>query len=264
MSNTAQPAGIASRATVRVSARGLQLLRDDGAVGQHQLRPGLRASELAGELDPVVLDQRGPDFEAHRLEEGARHGAADQDRVDLREQGLDEVDLAGDLGAAQHRHERTLRVGERLAEVRELLLHQEARHRRLEQARDRLPCWRGRGGPSRTRRSRRGPQGREPLGQRGGRSSPRRDRTGCSPRIATRRAAGGGWPSTASAEVGSARKVTGAPSRPLELAHDGLHRVLRDRDRPWGGRGGRAARRGRRGRAGTGSWGARRGSACRR
>ena len=58
--------------------------------------------------------------------------------VHLGKQRLDEVDLAADLGPAEHGDERPLRLVERLAEVAELLLHQEAGHGRLEQPRDRL------------------------------------------------------------------------------------------------------------------------------
>ena len=94
--------------------------------GQHQLVARLR-HELPGQVEPVLLDQRGAGLEPHRAEEGARHRAAEQDRVDLGQQGLDQIDLAADLGAAEHGDERPLRLVQRLAEVAELLLHQEAR-----------------------------------------------------------------------------------------------------------------------------------------
>ena len=68
-------------------------------------------------LDPLGLDQRVPGLEPHRREEGARHRAANQDVVHLGKQRLDQVDLAADLGPAEHRHERPLRLVERLAEI---------------------------------------------------------------------------------------------------------------------------------------------------
>src|SRR5690606_11425114 len=61
------------------------------------------------------------------LEEGVGHAAADDHAVDLVEQVLDQLDLVGDLGPAEDRQERPLGVLERLAEVLELLLHEQAR-----------------------------------------------------------------------------------------------------------------------------------------
>ena len=45
--------------------------------------------------------------------------------IDLRQQLLDDVDLAGDLRAAEDRDERALGILERGAEILELLLHQQ-------------------------------------------------------------------------------------------------------------------------------------------
>src|SRR2546430_4520009 len=59
-------------------------------------------------LFPYTTLFRSADLETDREEEGVRHRAADQDLVHLGEQGLDHVDLSGDLGAAQDRDERPL------------------------------------------------------------------------------------------------------------------------------------------------------------
>ena len=81
---------------------------------------------VARGVELVVLDQRLADGLAHRLEERVGHGAADEQRVHARHQVLDHLDLVRHLGAAQDGDERPLRVLERLAEVAELLLHQQA------------------------------------------------------------------------------------------------------------------------------------------
>ena len=82
--------------------------------------------ELARLVEQIVLDQRLADRDAARLEEGVGHGAADAERVDLAEQVLDDVDLVGHLGAAEDRDERALGVVQRLAEIVDLLVHQQA------------------------------------------------------------------------------------------------------------------------------------------
>ena len=83
--------------------------------------------QVLGHLDAVVLHETLPGFETHRLEEGTGHRTADQDAVHLWQQRLDDVDLAGDLGPAEDRDEGALRLFQRVAEVVELLLHQQAR-----------------------------------------------------------------------------------------------------------------------------------------
>ena len=172
----------------------LELPRDHRARRQHQLVPRL-GHQLPGQVEPIVLDERLAGLEPHGLEEGAGHGAAEQHGVHLRQERLDEIDLAADLGAAEDRDERPLRPVQRLAQVAQLLLHQKARHRRLEQAGHRL-------------RARVGPVGGaegvvdveiaergEALGERRVVGLFSRDRTGCSPPPRRRRAAVGGWPS---------------------------------------------------------------------
>ena len=94
------------------------------------LRVGLDRLRL---VELVVLDQRLADRHAARLEEGVGHRAADDQAIDLAEHVLDDVDLVGDLRAADDRDERPLRLLERVPEVLELLLHQQPGRRLLEQ-----------------------------------------------------------------------------------------------------------------------------------
>src|SRR6266581_2737477 len=52
-----------------------------------------------------TLEKRAPHTVPEGDEKGIGHAAADEDGVDAREQMLDEAELVGDLGAAQHGHE---------------------------------------------------------------------------------------------------------------------------------------------------------------
>ena len=138
MSNIAQPAGIWSRGHRAGRRAGLELLRDDRAAGAAPAwpRPWPSAPWPAppGRPRPATFPVSSP------IARKKVQAMAPPTRIasTLRQQGLDQVDLAGDLGAAQHRDERPLRMIERLAEVLELLFHQEAGDRRLEQVRHRL------------------------------------------------------------------------------------------------------------------------------
>ena len=58
-----------------------------------------------------------------------RHAAADDDRIHLVDHVLDDADLVRDLCAADDGDEGALRRLERLADVVDLLLHEEAGHR---------------------------------------------------------------------------------------------------------------------------------------
>ena len=73
---------------------------------------------------------------AQRAQEREGHAAADHERVDLADQVLDERDLVRDLGAAEHGHQRPLRRLEDPPQRRQLSLHEQARRRRLQVARD--------------------------------------------------------------------------------------------------------------------------------
>ena len=54
------------------------------------------------------------------------HGAADQERVDLGHEMLDDLDLVGDLGAAEDRHQGTVGALGDLGKRLDLFLHEEA------------------------------------------------------------------------------------------------------------------------------------------
>ena len=156
---------MASRLTVRVSAPDFSSCAITDPSGKHQLLARL-LHQIPRQIKPLVLHQRVAGFEAHGLEEGAGHCPAQQDLIHLGQQRLDQVDLAADLRPAEHRHEGPLGLVQRLAEVAQLALHEEAGDRRLQDPGDGLGA---RVSPMR------GPEGvvdvqvaegREPLGQR--------------------------------------------------------------------------------------------------
>jgi hypothetical protein len=80
----------------------VELVGDDDVGGQHDLHALLLGGghDLGGQLHILVLHQRLASAEALRLEEGEDHAAAQDDHVTLLQQGLDDCDLGGDLGAA--------------------------------------------------------------------------------------------------------------------------------------------------------------------
>ena len=71
-----------------------------------------------------------------RLEERVGHRAADQQPIDFGEEVLDDLELVGDFRAAEDRHERPLRRFEHVAEIFQLLLHEQAGRGVRQQARD--------------------------------------------------------------------------------------------------------------------------------
>jgi len=77
--------------------------------------------QVLGQLQLVLLHQRGPHLVAARLVEGEDHPAADDQLVDLVEEGLDDGDLGGDLGAADDGAEGALGGGDGAVEVVQLL-----------------------------------------------------------------------------------------------------------------------------------------------
>ena len=91
----------------------------------HALGSGL-LDHLLGVVQAVSLQQAGADLVALGLLEGIGHAAADDDGVSLLQQVVDDVDLVGDLGAAQHRHEGALGVVQGLAHDAQLLVDQQA------------------------------------------------------------------------------------------------------------------------------------------
>ena len=125
MSSIASVAGIASRFTACAFAPSLDRRRHGRVVRQREAERGALDQRLR-HVHAIGLDERLARLQSHRLVERARHRAADQQAIDLREQLLDHVDLAGDLGAAEYRDERARRLLERAAEPLELALHQQA------------------------------------------------------------------------------------------------------------------------------------------
>ena len=84
---------------------------------------------LLGEIDLVGFQQRLADLVSLRLQERVGHAAANDERIDLAHQVVNHANLVADLGSAEDRHKRLLRMAERLAEILEFLLHQQARRR---------------------------------------------------------------------------------------------------------------------------------------
>ena len=89
-------------------------------------------------LELPVLHERSSDVDAARLEEGVRHCAADEQSVHPSEHVLDHVDLVGHFRAAEDRDERPLGRLQRVAEILQLLLHQQPRRGPLHEMRDGL------------------------------------------------------------------------------------------------------------------------------
>ena len=122
---------------LRVGIRG-ELVRDDDVSRQEQLDALLfrfRHQSL-GEFNLVVFNQRGTDGFAQRLVEGEDHTTAQDDLVRLGQEGLDDANLGGDLGAADDGAKRSLRVLDGAVEVVQLLLEQETGNVRLAGASD--------------------------------------------------------------------------------------------------------------------------------
>ena len=92
------------RAGVRL---GRELVGDHDVHRQHDLA---RLQQPAAVDDLVGLQQRVTDPVALRGQEGEAHPAADQQRVDLRQQRLDDQQLVRHLRPAEHHHVRPLRV----------------------------------------------------------------------------------------------------------------------------------------------------------
>ena len=103
----------------------------------HVVRLGVGES-LRGEINLVGLEQRLADLVALRLEEGVGHAAANDQGVHLAHQVLDDADLVAHLGAAKDCDERLLRMRQRLAQIFQFLLHQQAGRALLHKMRDAL------------------------------------------------------------------------------------------------------------------------------
>ena len=83
--------------------------------------------QFAREIELVVLHERLPDRQPLRLEKCVSHRAADQHRVGELHQILHHFDFVGNFRAAQHGDKRPIGIRNRLAEIRELFFHQQAR-----------------------------------------------------------------------------------------------------------------------------------------
>ena len=106
---------------------GRHALGHDGVDREHDLHatpPGFFQQGARG-LHEVTLQQRLADAVALRVQEGVGHAAADQQQVHAREQVLQHAELARHLGAANHGGKRARGVVERVAERRQLLLHEQ-------------------------------------------------------------------------------------------------------------------------------------------
>ncbi len=92
--------------------------QDDAALGPVGVR-----QDLARRVGHVLLAQRLADGLALREQEGVGHAAADDQDVDLVDQVAEQLELGGDLRAADDGRDRTLRIAERDRERLELRLH---------------------------------------------------------------------------------------------------------------------------------------------
>ena len=81
--------------------------------------------EVAGGVKHFGFDQAGSHLAAGSGKKGIGHAAADQNSIHFLEELFDYGDLVADLGAAENGDEGTFGLLERLAEVGQLLLHQE-------------------------------------------------------------------------------------------------------------------------------------------
>ena len=108
------------------------------STGSTMLTPRRRAASSVERAISIAidLDQRLADAVTERAQEREGHAAADDERVDLREQVLDERDLVGDLGAAEHGDQRPRRGLEDAAQRLQLAPHEQAGRGRLQVARD--------------------------------------------------------------------------------------------------------------------------------
>ena len=109
---------------------GGELVGDDIVDGEKNLDAlgsgGLEHLAAVGYL--LILAKRGADLKALSLLEGVSHAAADDERINLIKEALDDRELIGDLSAAENSDERTDRILDRVAEELDFLLEEEARN----------------------------------------------------------------------------------------------------------------------------------------
>ncbi len=97
-----------------------------------------RRQQILGHANAVGLDERLPYPEPHRLVERAGHRAADEHSVDLGSSCAMTSILPEIFAPPRIATNGRLRLGQRLPQVLQLLLHQEPRNRRAEHVRDSL------------------------------------------------------------------------------------------------------------------------------
>ena len=137
MSSPSWSSGIASAATTVAGASAENSGATTTSVGRTICDAGLLrpAEVLPADLDLVLLQQALADLVALGHEEGEDHAAADEQPVGLAEQVVDDAELVGDLGPAEHHRVGTLGVLGQPAQHLDLGVHQAA-HGVREQPRD--------------------------------------------------------------------------------------------------------------------------------
>ena len=107
---------------------GRELVGDDVVDGEKNLDAlgsgGLEHLAAVGDL--LVLAEGGADLKTLSLLESVSHAAADDERIDLIKEALDDRELIGDLGAAENGDERTDGILDSVAEELDFLLKKEA------------------------------------------------------------------------------------------------------------------------------------------
>jgi hypothetical protein len=103
------------------------------SVGSTILLPP-RASRVLRHVDAIGFDERLSGLQTHRLEERARHGAADEQLIDLGQQLLDDVDLPRDLGAPSTATNGRFGFSSARPRYSSLLLHEQSGHGGLRHA----------------------------------------------------------------------------------------------------------------------------------
>ena len=88
---------------------------------------GLRVlQDVAGEVELIFLNQRFAHLLVHRFQECVSHASADDERIDLVQQILDDSNLVADLCAPEKCDERPLGMVKRTAEIFQFFFHQQA------------------------------------------------------------------------------------------------------------------------------------------
>ena len=127
MSRPFHPSGIFSTGTVRVFASAENSSATTTSTGSTILPDSQQTTAV---VDLVGLQQRVTHPEPLRRQEGEAHPATHQQRVDLRQQRLDDQQLVRHLRPAEHHRVGPLRVVGQLAQHLDLGEHQPARVRR--------------------------------------------------------------------------------------------------------------------------------------